>query len=161
MKEIIKQFSDNSYLEYAPGKFDRWCVYLTRPGRPRIPPKDTDCFRVLQDLAGTYGADRVYRDYIQVYEMAGKQVRDSDLDDITKLANTYGTDALRVDIVFSILYLTMIAEERKANTHLGKRIKRLGVHALLVEHNSVSDAANFMRHMKWTEIAKLCTQRGF
>jgi len=55
----------------------------------------------------------------------------------------------------------MIAEERKANTRLGKRIKRLGIHALLMESVSVANAANFMRGMGWREIDRLCRERGF
>ena len=44
---------------------------------------------------------------------------------------------------------------------LGKRIKRLGIHELLVEGKSVSDAANFMRGMGWREIDSICRGYGF
>lgn len=55
----------------------------------------------------------------------------------------------------------MIAEERKAGTRLGKRIKRLGIHMLLIENIPVREAANFMRGMGWRDIARLCEERGF
>jgi hypothetical protein len=78
------------------------------------------------------------------------------------IAKTYDADdVLRVDILLSILYMAMIAEERKANTRLGRRIKRLGIHYLLFEGASISQAANFMRGMKWQQIAALCEARGF
>ncbi len=54
-----------------------------------------------------------------------------------------------------------IAEERKAGTRLGKRIKRLGIHMLLIENTPVQEAANFMRGMRWRDIARLCEERGF
>lgn len=57
--------------------------------------------------------------------------------------------------------MAMVAENLKANTRLGKRIKRLGVHQLLFENRTVLDAANFMRGMGWREIAGMCEERGF
>ena len=80
---------------------------------------------------------------------------------ISTLSASYGDNALAVDVVFTILYMAMIAEERKAYTKLGKRIKRLGIHALLIENVPVNSAANFMRGMGWREIDNLCRQRGF
>ena len=68
---------------------------------------------------------------------------------------------MTIDVIFSILYMAMIAEERKKNTRLGKRIKRLGIHKLLIEKSNVLDAANFMRGMGWREIDSLCRARGF
>ena len=55
----------------------------------------------------------------------------------------------------------MVAEEKKAGTRLGKRIKRLGVYKLLVENLSVEESANFMRGMNWRQIDALCRERGF
>lgn len=36
-------------------------------------------------------------------------------------------------IVFTIIYLGMVAEENKLGTKLGKRIKRLGIHQVLYD----------------------------
>ena len=55
----------------------------------------------------------------------------------------------------------MLAEENKAFTRLGKRIKRLGMHKLLIENETVADAANFMRGMGWRQIDAMCKERGF
>lgn len=63
--------------------------------------------------------------------------------------------------MFTILYMAMIAEEKKEHTKLGKRIKRLGVHKLLIEGVPVNEAANFMRGMGWREIDKMCSKFGF
>lgn len=161
MGQRIKTFPDGSYLEYDQGDFDGWCVYLTTGDRPRRPPKDADYFGQLRQLAGRYGAERIYGDYVRVYDLTGKQPEASVLDGISRIAASYGGDSLEVDRVLSILYMAMIAEERKANTRLGKRIKRLGVHALLMENRSVEYAANFTRGMKWRDIAALCEERGF
>ena len=83
------------------------------------------------------------------------------LNSISTLSASYGDNALAVDVVFTILYMAMIAEERKVYTKLGKRIKRLGIHALLRENVPVNNAANFMRGMGWREIDTLCRERSF
>ena len=161
MGQEIKRFQDRSYLEYDRGKFDEWCVYLTHPDGSRRPPRDVDYFADLKALSEKYGTNRVYQDYVRVYEMTNKQVSEQVLIFISQLAERYGIDALEVDIIFSVLYLAMIAEEQKQYTRLGKRIKRLGIHALLIEKRSVQDSANFMRGMGWREIDALCRARGF
>ncbi len=161
MGKMIKKFNDGSYLEYDRGSFDDWCVYLTKTDGTRKPPRDTDYFQQLKELSNTYGKNRVYEDYVKVYELTGKSVEDSVLNEISKISNNYGEDSLEVDIIFSILYMAMIAEENKAFTRLGKRIKRLGIYKLLIENNSVQQSANFMRGMGWREISDLCNERGF
>ena len=158
---IIKVFPDKSKLEYDKGSFDDWCVYYTNAAGIRKPPKDTDYFEFLLNLANNYTIEKVYSDYVQVYNWTGKQLSQDVLNSISSLSASYGDDALAVDVVFTILYMAMIAEERKAYTKLGKRIKRLGIHALLKEGVSVDKAANFMRGMGWREIDKLCRERGF
>lgn len=157
----IKDFSDGSFLEYDRGQFDDWCVYMNFSDGTRRPPRDSDYFNQLVGYADKYGVDRVYQDYVRVYELVGKAVDNEELSKITDIAKTYGEDFLEMDKMLSILYMAMIAEERKKNTRLGKRIKRLGVHKLLLEGNSVVEAANFMRGMKWPQIDALCKERGF
>ena len=50
MGNIIRQFSDGSFLEYARGKFDDMCVYYTDANGTRKPPRDTDYFLQLKAL---------------------------------------------------------------------------------------------------------------
>lgn len=161
MGRIMKRFADGSFLEYDRGSFDDWCVYLTDASGNRRPPLDTDCFLQLKLLADQFGTDKVYGDYVMVYDMTGRQASPEDMCGISRLAESYGAHALRADTILSILYMAMIAEERKAGTRLGKRIKRLGIHKLLIENSSVDDAANFMRNMSWRKIDRLCGERGF
>ena len=161
MGRVIKQFNDGSFLEYDRGSFDDWCVYLTEANGYRKPPRDTTYFAQLQSLANQFGVEKVYTDYVKVYDMTDKQVSNDVLNSITVLSKSYGESALQVDIIFSILYMAMIAEEKKENTRLGKRIKRLGIYKLLIENESVSNAANFMRGMGWRDIDRLCKERGF
>lgn len=161
MGQRIKSFWDGSYLEYDRGSFDDWCVYLTKSNGSRKPPRDVDYFNQLKQLAAKYGVERIYNDYVRVYNLTGKQVDENALSEISRIASVYGDDALEVDVIFSILYMAMIAEEQKKFTRLGKRIKRLGIYKLLIENRSVGEAANFMRGMGWRDIDHLCRERGF
>jgi len=161
MGQRIKDFSDGAFLEYDRGQFDDWCVYMNSPNGTRRPPLDKDYFSQLQQFSAQYGVDRIYGDYVKVYNLVGKAVDNADLVEVTNIASGYGSDALELDKIFSILYMAMIAEERKAYTKLGKRIKRLGIHKLLIEGRSVQESANFMRGMGWRDIDALCKERGF
>jgi len=161
MGQIIRSFKDGAFLEYDRGSFDDWCIYLTEPSGSRKPPRDVDYFSQIQVLAAKFGAQTVYDDYVNVYDITGKIVDGSVFETITNISSKYGTDSLVVEKILSILYMAMIAEEQKKNTRLGKRIKRLGINKLLFEGASVREAANFMRGMGWRDIARLCEERGF
>ena len=161
MGQVIKQFRDGSRLEYDRGSFDDWCVYLVSPDGSRRPPRDTDYFRALRRLGEKHGLRRLYDDYVRIYEHTGDSVDGETLELAGTLASGYGEDAPEVERIFCILHMAMVAEERKANSRLGKRIKRLGIHLLLLENWPVEASANFMRGMGWRDIAALCADRGF
>ena len=158
---VVKRFSDGSFLEFAQGNFDKWCVYVTTPNGLRRPPLDRNYFSFLQQLGAAFGPRRVYDDFVRVYDRTGKTVDSDVFSLIASIAAEYPEYTLRVEQVLSILYLTMIAEENKAYTRLGKRIKRLGIHCLLLEDLPVEQAADFTRGMNWRSIADMCQQRGF
>lgn len=165
MSEEIKRFSDGSILEYGPGKFDKWCVYLTRPGKNRAPPTDSEYFDDLVQLGTTYTNQTVYLDFEQLYILVRKARNISPTGHklIESFSEKYGPDALRFEILFTILYAAMVAEEQKANTKLGAKIKRLGVHQILMDSPplDVITAASFSRGMGWREIEAECKKRGF
>ena len=70
----IKKFKDGSFLEYDQGRFDEWCVYLKLPNGKRYPPHDTDYFQTIIDFATKYGRDRVYADYVSIYDITGREI---------------------------------------------------------------------------------------
>lgn len=159
---IIKTFNDGSYLEYANGNFDQWCVYMVNPAKHfRQPPRDVHYFGFLQEQAKTFGNQKLYTDFVSIYDLTGKDIDQSVLERIDEIATTYGTSALEFSKIYTILYMGMLAEEKKAGTRLGKRIKRLGVYKLLIEKLTVDESANFMRGMNWRAIDTLCKERGF
>lgn len=64
------------------------------------------------------------------------------------ISTYYQKDALEFDIWFSVIYLGMVAEEKKQNAVLKKRIKRLGMYQILFEKLSAEDAAFFSKGKK-------------
>lgn len=161
MGKTINKFSDGSILEYDRGTFDEWCIYLTRPTATRHAPKDVEYFLQLQNFSKKYNAETIYKDFVSVYDMVGTKLTATALEHINKISSKYGGNALELEILFNIVYAGMVAEENKANTRLGKRIKRLGIHQTLLENMPASQAANFSRNKKWRDIDAECKQRGF
>jgi hypothetical protein len=107
-----------------------------------------------------YDKDRLYKDFMEIYDITGESVDDTTLIMIDQLAKEYPNKEL-MQFIFTILYTTMIAEENRQGTRLGKRIKRLGVTQVLLENTSPCDAACYSRGMRWYDIAAQCRKRGF
>ena len=127
----------------------------------KTPPRDVDYFLALKQFAYKYGKEKIYDDYVIIYNKTNKTVQEEVLTFITCLSSFYTDDKLEIDKIFSILYMAMISEENKKYTRLGKRIKRLGIYSLLIEGKSIEESANFMKGKNWREIDSMCVERGF
>ncbi len=158
-------FSDGICLEYGPGQFDAWCIYwvgpLTGNGVGRRAPRDVEYFRHLRALAEVHGHAQLYADFIKVYQVTGASIRPAVLRGIERLAAVYGQDALAIEKLLTLLYAAMVAEENKARAVLKKRIKRLGLHQVLVENLAPEIAAEFSRGKSWRILDAECRARGF
>lgn len=161
MIRLIKRFSDDSLLEFDQGNFDEWCIFLTRPGRRRCAPRDWQYFTRLQQLAALYSKEKVYADFVSIFDATNQTLDAELLIRISYISSDYTQHTLRADIVFSLLYAGMLAEENKAFAPLGKRIKRLGVYQVVMEEMHPHEAATFSIGRSWHILAKLCESRGF
>lgn len=161
MAKTIWTFPNGSSLEFDRGRFDEWCVYEVSPNGQRVAPCDVDYFHELLDISAVYGAHRVYDDFVLVFDASGSEVTNESVGVVVDVAARYGNDGEAMKRLLLILHMGMVAENVKKNTRLGKRIKRLGVHDLLLESGQVAHAAHFMRGMGWREIDELCRTRGF
>lgn len=161
MSRKIRDFNDGIYIEYSNGSFDSWLVSICAPDGTKIPPKDEDYFNALISLAKIKTNKEVYDDFVLVYDLAEDDVKDADFKTIDLISSGYGAQSLYANKVFSILYATMIAENNRKNTRLKKRIKRLGVHMLLIENVSPHDAAIYSYHKHFPELSEDCEKRGF
>lgn len=101
--------------------------------------------------------------FVEVYERTAstldKQVVELIKGQSEEFANSQ--TAVMYQKAMTMVYAGMLAENNKAFTKLGKRIKRLGMHVMLCESGQVTFAAHFMRGKGWREIDEMCRQRGF
>lgn len=74
---LIQRLADGSLLEFGQGKFDDWCVFLTRPGMPAYAPSDREYFADLRHLALRQGNHKVYGDFVQVFDRTGSDLSES------------------------------------------------------------------------------------
>ncbi|MBU2491293.1 MAG: hypothetical protein KJ571_01610 [Bacteroidetes bacterium] len=160
MPILIKTFSDNSVLEFDKGKFDNFCVYLTQPNIPRYAPKDAQYFDRLQQLGKVHSSKKLYQDFLQIYNATNGKIETKVLNLITTISQNYGNDSLEIDKLLTTIYAGMVAEENKAFTKLGKRIKNLGVYQVLIDSLPFNTAANFSKGKKWRELDAIMIEKG-
>lgn len=157
-KRLQTTFGTRASIGFTQGKFDGWCVEVTSPGIPQY-PTDEWYFTKLVEYARVLGAERVYKDFVTMYDMTTKDFDTHTVRAVVDMvSDEYPSDAR---LVFLILYYGMVAEENKANTKLGKRIKRLGVHELLVYGDPPHIAAHSTRGNIWQAIQDKCREAGF
>lgn len=161
MPRRINKFSNGGLLEFDHGNFDEWCVYVTRANGKRFAPTDSRYFSRLGKLAKTHGNQKIYDDFIVVFHRVSKNIEPEIFDLIAILSRSYGADQLEMEIWLGVLYAGMVAEENKENAKLGKRIKRLGMHQVLIEGVAPEEAALFSKGKKWRELDKLMQEKGF
>jgi len=160
MPTLIKIVRGRNKIEFDKGSFDDWCVFLTRPAQNRYAPKDTEYFTILRRLADIHCAIKIFNDFCSFYKDTDTQLNPGILDYISLISDSYGADAEEIDIWFTVIYAGMVAEENKTSTKLRKRIKRLGMHQLLIEDLGADYAAHFSRGKKWQELESIMKARG-
>jgi len=162
MATLIKDLKNGRRIIFDKGKFDDWCVYIVECNGDRIAPQDRSYFAFLRNKALSYPRNKIYHDFVRVYERTNSEVEINVLTLIDEIVDTYrDDDKLDVEQWFTVLYAGMIAEEKKANAILKKRIKRLGMYQVLVLGMEPNDAANFSRGKKVSELEPCMQQYGF
>lgn len=157
----IKLLCDGSRLCYRRGSIDAWQVRRVWPGRTRYHvPKDKDYLTLLYRLALRYGTQRVYLDFRRIYEQTDKVPRQAVLDEAAAIAAGYGRDHGAAEYLLSVLYMTMVSEENKSNTRLGRCIKALAVYQVLWEGAAPAAAALFSIKKPAEQIRAMCEERG-
>ena len=162
-------FPDGSFVFHACGAKDDWCVYYKGGKGPDfkvIVPLDRQYFKSVVELGVKYGANKVYDDFVKIYNLTTDKFDENVIKVIWELSTSYVGSELRVKKVFAILYLAMISEfyyvTRKGEpSKLNKRVKRLGMHQVLFRGLDPKEAANFSRHKSYEEINALCEEYGF
>ena len=150
---------DDTLIYFDKGNFDDWCIYLEQNGN-RLAPTDTWYFSLMKSWTKLTSAERIYDDFVTIYDLVTPIHSPDNLEVIEDIASAY-PDWQEASVVFTILYMGMLAEENKAGKILGKKIKRLGVYQVLLEDVHPHDAANYSRGLKADYLLEVCKFRGF
>ncbi|MBF0378072.1 MAG: hypothetical protein HQK72_11390 [Desulfamplus sp.] len=161
MPTLVAKLPDNSIIEFDRGAFDDWCVYLKRHNQTRYAPKDIQYFGILKNLGTIYGNRQIYDDFVKIYNNTNWQIDSKVINNIIEISSYYREHSNEICIWLTVIYAGMIAEENKENAILKKRIKRLGLHQVLIEGFAPDYAANFSRGRKWRELDTICKSKGF
>jgi hypothetical protein len=162
MHQQVKVLQNSRRVIFDKGKFDDWCVYVVEKDGTKKAPFDKTYFEDLYRISQKYPADKVYNDFVLIYDKTTKAVEHSVLTLIEKIVTTYNKeDQTSVEQWMTVLYAGMVAEENKDKTVLKKRIKRLGMHQVLVLTMPAEEAAKFSKGRKWKELDAIMLTYGF
>lgn len=162
MKRLIKKLRNNSKVIFDKGKFDHYCVYVVLPTGEKSPPLDVTYFSDLQNISTFYEGNKIYADFVKIYDRTNDQIDKNILKLIDELVLTYKTEHQQIiEKWFTVIYAGMIAEENKKFAILKKRIKRLGMHQVLIDEMKPLMAANFSKGKKWRDLDRIMKPKGF
>ena len=162
MSTLVKNLQNNRCVVFDTGKFDNWCVYVVENNGFRISPLDKIYFKELCNISKKYPANKVYSDFISIYNNTTKDIDTKALILIDEIVETYkNEDKILVEQWFTVVYAGMIAEENKKNAILKKRVKRLGMYQVLVLAYPADEAAKFSYGKKWKELDAIMKKYGF
>ncbi len=157
----INSFSNGGFIGFDSGCFDAWCVFVTMPDKQRFAPTDVQYFNRLKKISENFGPQKIYDDFVVIYNRTTKNVDQKVFGLINVLSSFYNEFAEEMELWLNVIYAGMIAEENKENAILKKRIKRLGIHQVLIEGLSPEAAAVFSKGKKWKELDEVMKSKGF
>jgi hypothetical protein len=152
---------EGTIIEFDKGSFDDWCVYLQKPDGERYAPTDERVFKVLENAGNEVGPENIYSDFVKIYEPTDKEINPEIVQLIGELVKKYRRAIFDLQIGYSILYGGMVAEENKEGAVLGKRMKRLGMHQLLVDGMTPEECATFSRGQIASVLDGIMRTKGF
>lgn len=163
--DVFKTEDQRVMLGFGPGKFDDWCIYVISQDKKWMKfPTDEWYFGIVKSWTAFRAPELIYADFVKIYDAttadANLPATRKVIEIIRGLTFNYKDD-FEALVIFTILYMGMIAEENKAGAVLKKRIKRLGMHQVLIEGLPVEEAAHFSRGRSTFELAPYCLERGF
>ena len=162
---VFQNDEDKVHLAFGRGSFDDWCIYVLSGNRKWMKfPTDEWYFNIVKSWTQFRDPQEIYNDFVKIYDATtadptGPATRPV-IEMIKGIAWNY-KDFFEAQVIFTILYMGMIAEENKEGAILKKRIKRLGMYQVLVEGLTPHEAAHFSRGKSVISLAPHCNERGF
>jgi hypothetical protein len=150
----LKEFSDGDWLCYDRGSFDNYHVAIYDGEGKKHPLlgsklRDVDFLDFFVSISKQ--PELVYKKIVYFSEQINSETRIEDFKHLD-IPTVHGT--LIEDKFFSAYAAAMLAEEKKAWTKLGKRIKLLAANQVLLQGMSPQEAANWGKGRSWQEISE-------
>lgn len=162
MATLVKPLRNHRTVIFDRGSFDNWCVYVVEKNGRKHAPLDETYFNDLKNLSVKYPKDKIYNDFVAIYEQTSAAIDPQTLALIDEIVETYHPeDKILAEQWFTVIYAGMIAEENKENAILKKRVKRLGMHQVLVLNMRAKEAAQFSKGKKWRDLDAVMRPLGF
>lgn len=150
---LLSTLTDSSKVYFTKGSFDAFLVKVTRPDGSTFMPRDDEFFTLVKDFASRFTAETVWYYLLGVSTSITAHSRVSDF----KIPECF----IEYEYLICYMIAAMIAEENKANAIIGKRMKLLGLHQVLMDGFTCHTAANWSKGKPWREIDAECKRRGF
>ena len=151
-------YTDNKYLFwFGEGNIDEWCVYCVKPNHKTWFAYDHEYLSWIRKMGKFHGEKKVYDSFVRIYDSVSY---DFNMDDGYEVVCDVSKDYRKTDHFWCWFWMTMVAEERKENAILGKRIKRLGVYNMLFDKYKLQHVTSYMVGMKWYDLEDLMVERG-
>lgn len=156
---VVKEFLDGGRFAFVCGRFDAWMVdcfdmsYLSRY------PKDEEIFNMVLLMAKLFGPFSIWEKFQDLFNLTDKNIYQDVLDGIEEMSRKQNSSRL-IREVFTFIYLAMVAEENKIRAPLGKRVKALAMHQLLIEGLPPHIVAECSKGKGWRLLQQWCEQRG-
>lgn len=162
MIRLVKNLINGRSITFDKGKFDEWCVYVVEANGFRKAPFDETYFSDLYRISQRYEANKVYNDFVQIYNLTSQHIDESVLHLIDLIVKTYkDDDQILIEQWMTVLYAGMIAEENKNRAILKKRVKHLGMYQVLILRMPAKEAAKFSYGKSWRELDAIMRGYGF
>lgn len=150
--------TDNNYLFwFGEGNIDEWCVYCVKPNCRTWFAYDHEYLSWIRKMGKFHGDDKVYDSFVRIFDNVSY---DYDMIDGYRVICDVAKDYHHTDHFWAWFWMTMVAEERKENAILGKRIKRLGVYNVLFDKYKMSYITTYMVGMRYYDLEELMIERG-
>lgn len=150
--------TNNNYLFwFGEGNIDEWCVYCVKPNKRTWFAYDHEYLSWIKKMGRFHGDDKVYDSFNLIFDNV---CYDYDMIDGYNVISDVAGDYNRTEHFWTWFWMTMVAEERKENAILGKRIKKLGVYNVLFDKYKISYITRYMVGMKYYDLEKLMIERG-
>ena len=109
MENNASPLADVQSMEFDSRREYKWFVYFDQANADRQHTGYVENLRELQNFATRYSPDRLYRDFVKIYDATEINVNPKTLDLIAEISESYDDDAANINYLFTLIYFAMLS----------------------------------------------------